>query len=245
MSFNYNASSDSIQDILSDVNSSSAGVTVAYDTLNNQFTVTNNTTGNVGISLQDGTGSNFLAATGLLNGTQTAGQNLLETLNGSNANTPLQSESNTITSASSGINGLSVTATQTGSVTMTVTAADTSQISTAIQQFVTDYNTVQSYIANQQAVSTASDGTVTAGTLTGDGNRQSARVRFAVERGAGPVSGFSGSGVNLLSDLGIETNGQTNTLSLSDTSTLDSALQSNLAAVQQFFTSRQWLGAHR
>jgi flagellar hook-associated protein 2 len=60
---------------------------------------------------------------------------------------------------------------------------------------------------------------------------------------AGAVSGFSGSGINLLSDLGIETNGQTNTLSVSDTSTLDSALQNNLQAVEQFFTSTNGWGA--
>ena len=106
---------------------------------------------------------------------------------------------------------------------------------------MTDYNTVQSYIANQQAVSTASDGTVTAGTLTGD-ETANQLVSDLRSNAAGPVSGFSGSGVNLLSDLGIETNGQTNTLSLSDTSTLDSALQSNLAAVQQFFTSSSGWG---
>ena len=79
------------------------------------------------------------------------------------------SQSNTIASASSGITGLSVTALATGTTTVNV-SSDTNTISTAIQKFVTDYNSVQSYIASQQTVTTAADGTVTPGTLTGDTN---------------------------------------------------------------------------
>ena len=61
--------------------------------------LTNNSTGNMGISVQDVSG-NFLAATGLSNGTLTTGQNLTYTLNGGTQT--LQSESNTITDDSSG-----------------------------------------------------------------------------------------------------------------------------------------------
>ena len=137
---------DSIQNVLDRINNSSAGVTATYDTLNNRFTLTNNSTGDVGISMQDVTG-NFLAATGLSSGTLTRGQNLLYTLNGGSQT--LVSQSNTITQASSGITGLSVTAASTGSTTVTV-SSDTSKISSAIQQFITDYNAVQTAISSQQ-----------------------------------------------------------------------------------------------
>jgi flagellar hook-associated protein 2 len=229
VTINYNASTDSIQDVLNEINSSNAGVTASYNPLNNSFVLQNDTTGDVGISLQDVTG-NFLAATGLSSGTLQRGQNLLYTVNGSSQ---LVSQSNTITSASSGITGLSVTALAAGSTTVT-TSEDTSTITSAIQQFITDYNAVQSYINSQQVVTTASDGTVTPGPLTGDQTANDIATNLrTLSFSAG--SGLTGSITNL-GDLGIETNGQDNTLSLSDTGTLDEALANNLSAVQSFFS---------
>ena len=236
VAINYDASTDSIQDVLNDINNSSAGVTASYDSIDNRFVLTNNTTGNVGISAQDVTG-NFLAATGLSSGTLQSGQNLLYTLSdgtqapGSGAQ-QLESESNTITPASSSIAGLSVTALQTGTVTMNVTN-DTSAVSSAIQQFVTDYNTLQSYISSEQVVTTSSSGTVTPSPLTADQttNQLVTDLRSLV---TAVVPSLSGDTVSMLSDLGIETNGQNNTLSV-DTSTLDSAVASNLDNVNTLF----------
>jgi flagellar hook-associated protein 2 len=229
VTINYNASSDSIQDILNDINSSTAGVTASYDSINNRFTLTDNTTGDVGISMQDVTG-NFLAATGLSGGTLQRGQNLLYTLNGGTQQ--LVSQSNTITSASSSITGLSVTALQTGSATMNVTT-DTTSISSAIQKFVTDYNSVQTFISAQQVVTTSASGAVTPGTLTADdtANQLASSLRSLM---AAAVPSLSGDAVSMLSDLGIETNGQDNTLSV-DTSTLNSTLASNLSNVSSLF----------
>jgi flagellar hook-associated protein 2 len=228
VAINYDASSDSIQNVLDSINSSTAGVTASYDSINDRFTLTDNATGDVGISMQDVTG-NFLAATGLSSGTLQSGTNLLYTLNGGKQQ--LVSQSNTITSASSSIAGLTVTALQTGSATMSV-SMDTSKVSTAIQQFVTDYNAVQTAIISNQTVTTAADGTVTPGILTGDltANGIASGLRSLV---AAAVPGLAGT-VNMLSDLGIETNGQDNTLAV-DTDTLNSALATNLNNVQSLF----------
>ncbi len=228
VAINYDASSDSIQNVLDSINSSTAGVTASYDSINDRFTLTDNATGDVGISMQDVTG-NFLAATGLSSGTLQSGTNLLYTLNGGTQQ--LVSQSNTITSASSSIAGLTVTALQTGSATMSV-STDTSKVSTAIQQFVTDYNAVQTAIISNQTVTTAADGTVTPGILTGDltANGIASGLRSLV---AAAVPGLAGT-VNMLSDLGIETNGQDNTLAV-DTDTLNSALATNLNNVQSLF----------
>jgi len=192
VAINYDASTESIANVLSSINNSAAGVTANYNSINNSFTLTNNTTGDVGISMQDVTG-NFLQATGLSSGTLQSGTNLLYTLNGGTQQ--LVSESNTITPASSSISGLSVTALQTGTTTVSVTS-DTSAITSAIQQFVTDYNTAQTAISNA-------------------------------------VPGLSGA-VSMLSDLGIQGNGQNNTLSV-DTTTLGSAVAANLSSVQALF----------
>jgi flagellar hook-associated protein 2 len=229
VAINYNAASDSIQNVLDRINSSTAGVTAAYDSVNDRFTLTNKTTGDIGISMQDVTG-NFLAATGLSGGTLQHGQNLLYSLNGGSQQ--LVSQSNTITQASSGINGISVTALQAGSVTVTANS-DTSKLSTAIQQFVTDYNSVQNAIASQQIVTTSSANKVTPGALTGDqtANGIASSLRSLI---TASVPGLSGT-ISMLSGLGIQTNGQDNTLAV-DTDTLNTALSGNLNNVQALFT---------
>jgi flagellar hook-associated protein 2 len=229
VAINYDASSDSIQNVLDRINNSAAGVTAAYDPVNDRFTLTNKTTGDTGIAMQDVTG-NFLAATGLSGGTLQHGQNLLYTLNGGSQQ--LVSQSNTITQASSGIKGISVTAAQTGAVTVTA-SNDTSKISTAIQQFVTDYNSVQNAIASQQIVTTSSANKVTPGVLTGDqtANGIASSLRSLV---TASVPGLSGA-LNMLSNFGIQTNGQDNTLAV-DTDALNSALSGNLNNVQTLFT---------
>jgi flagellar hook-associated protein 2 len=230
VAISYDSSTDSIQNVLDKINGSTAGVTASYNALNDQFTLTNNTTGDVGISLQDVTG-NFLQATGLSGGTLQSGTNLLYTVNGETQQ--LVSQSNTISPASSSIAGLSVTALQKGTVTMSVTS-DTSALTTAIQQFVTDYNTLQSAITSDQAVTTSSSGAVTPGVLTGDltANGIASGLRGLV---SSSVPGLTGA-VTMLSDLGIQTNGQNNQLSV-DTSTLNSAVAANVNNVQQLFNN--------
>jgi flagellar hook-associated protein 2 len=233
VAINYNLSTDSIQDVLNNINNSAAGVSASYDVVNNRFVLMNKTTGDMGISLQDVSG-NFLAATGLSGGTLQSGKNLLYTLNGGAQQ--LVSQSNTIDSSSSGVSGLSVTALTTGTTAVTV-GTDTTTISNAIQQFVTDYTNTQNFINSQQSVTTAADGTVTAGPLTGDTNTNDivTSLRSLVTAVVGG-SGTSGA-ITHLGDLGFQTNGQDNTMTLSDSTALTSALQSHLNDVKNLFTN--------
>ena len=53
MAIDFNASTDTINSVLQTINDSAAGVTATFDASNNQFQLTNTTTGDVGISLQD------------------------------------------------------------------------------------------------------------------------------------------------------------------------------------------------
>jgi len=214
VSFAYNPTTDSIQDILN----------------NNRFTLANVNTGDVGISVQDVTG-NFLAATGLSGGTLNHGNNLLYTLNGSSQ---IISQSNVIDDTSSGVTGLTVTALDKGTTTVSVNS-DTATISKAIQKFVTDYNTIQSYMTSQQAVSTAADGTVTAGTLTGDSTTSEIITNLrSLANTVTNIAGSSGS-VKSLADLGFQSSGNNNTISLSDASALTAMLTSHLNDVRGMF----------
>lgn len=227
VSISYDASTDTLQDVLDRITNSAAGVTASYDASNNQFVLTNNTTGDVGISMKDVTG-NFLAATGLSTGTLQRGSNLLYSVNGG---TTLVSQSNTVNA----VPGLSVTAVAKGTATISV-SPDTSAISTAINQFITDYNAVQSYITSQMTVTTASDGTVTAGLLTGDqtANEIASGLRSTID-GVLSTSGLSGA-VSQLGDLGIDGNSNDNTIALDDAGALTSALTNNLSGVETLFT---------
>ncbi|HSY16692.1 MAG TPA: flagellar filament capping protein FliD [Candidatus Acidoferrales bacterium] len=232
VTINYNAGTDSVKDVLSRINNSAAGVTASYDSVNNRFVLANNTTGDVGIAMQDVTG-NFLAATGLSGGTLNHGKNLLYTLNGGSQQ--LVSQSNTIDSSTSGITGLSVTALTTGITTVGV-SSDTATISNAIQKFVTDYNSTQAFIASQMAVTTAADGSVTPGILTGDTNATDIvsslrNMMTQVEN----ITGTSGV-VKSLTDMGFKSNGQDNTIALGDSSTLSSTLAGSMNDIKALFS---------
>jgi flagellar hook-associated protein 2 len=230
VAINFNASTDSINNILTAINNSTAGVTATYDPVNNRFLLTDKSTGDVGISLQDVTG-NFLAATGLSSGTLARGNNLEYNIN--NGGT-LTSQSNTIDGSSSGISGLTVNVLNTGTTSVTV-GSDTSTISSAIENFVSDYNTVQNYISSLVATTTNSSGNVIAGPLTGDLNVEdiATTLRGLVDAVPG---GLTSSTISSLNDMGITSNGNDNTLAIADTSTITAALTNNLSSVESLFT---------
>ncbi len=227
VSISYNATTDSIADVLSRINNSSAGVNAAYDSINDRFTLTNRDTGDIGVGLEDVTG-NFLAATGLGAGELQRGKNLLYTVNDS---AELSSLSNKITEGSSGVTGLSATALAEGSFTVTVDS-DRSAIKTAITDFVAEYNKTQSLINTQVASSTDAKGKVTAGVLAGD--PEASDLTGQLRRMVAAVLGSS-SGVKSLDALGFGSNGNDDQLSTTDLTKLDAALQDNLTGVKELF----------
>jgi flagellar hook-associated protein 2 len=230
VAIDFSASSDSISDILDRINESGAGVTASYDSNTGQFSLADQTTGDMDISVKDVTG-NFLAATGLSSGTLSQGNNLLYTVNGGSQ---LSSQSNTIADTNSGISGLNVTALGKGSFTVNV-AADTSTIASAITTFVNDYNTAQALISTDILPTTSSSGTVTAGTLQGDSVVYALNDTLLTMMNS-PVSGLSGA-IQQIANLGFQSNGDDDLLSTTDTTDLDSALSTNLAAVQSLFSN--------
>ncbi|HEX4120961.1 MAG TPA: flagellar filament capping protein FliD [Verrucomicrobiae bacterium] len=237
VTINYDSSTDSIDSVLQSINNSAAGVTASYDGANHRFVLTNSSTGNLGVTMQDVTG-NFLAATGISSGTLTAGTNLQYSLDGSNTMT---SESNTIDATSDGLTGLSITAQSTGQADITV-SPDTSTMATAITQFVNDYNTVQNYISSQTTVSTSTssstgstDSTTTStgtpGVLMGDMDAEGIATNLRQLVDASPLSGI----IENLNDIGIASNGNDNTLSV-NSDVLNDSLSNNLSQVSQLFT---------
>jgi flagellar hook-associated protein 2 len=229
VTINFSATADGVTDVINRINDSAAGVVAGYDAVNNRFTLTNKNTGDMGIAAQDVTG-NFLAATGLAGATLVRGNNLLYTVN---SGPQLSSQTNTISADTSGLTGLSVTALAKGAFTVTV-AADTNTIKSAITNFVSEYNKVQSVINSQTASTTDATGKVTAGPLTGDQPTEqlSSALRNLIN---GSITTPSGA-VEGLDGLGFSSNGQDNSLSTTDTSGLDAALANNLSGLKDLFT---------
>ena len=229
------ATTDSVNDVLARINNSTAGVTAGYDVINDRFTLTNKTTGDLGIALEDVTG-NFLAASGLSSGSLSRGSNLLYTIDGGGQ---LVSQSNTISEVSSGITGLSVTALKAGTTTVEV-ATDTAKIKTAITDFLTEYNKAQSIIDTNTASSRDAKGVITAGLLAGEGDAFNIASKLRSQAN-GQVTGLSGS-LTFLSSLGFDSNGNDNNLALTDGSKLDDLLANNPNGVKDFFanTTNGW-----
>ncbi len=228
VSIAFSATGDSVKNVLDRINDSTAGVNASYDAVNDRFTLTNKATGDVGVALEDVTG-NFLAATGLSGGTLARGKDLIYTVDGGGQ---LTSQSNTITEASSGLTGLSVTALKVGATTVDV-SSDTSKIKTAITSFLSDYNKMQSLIDTQTASSTDTKGKVTAGVLAAESDVSDLASRLRATANAS-VSGLTGT-LKSLNDLGIVSNGDDNSLKLEDEDRLAAALSGNLSSVKAIF----------
>jgi len=228
VSIDYNLNTDSLSNILSKINGSSAGVSASYDSASDRVILANKTTGDTGLSIQEGAGG-LMGALGLATGsTLDRGKNARFTINGG---PELTSTSNTLDGAAHGIAGLAVTARTESEQTISVTA-NTASMRTAIDSFIAKFNAVQSYIDEQTKV-TSSNGRVTAALMSS--NREIQEWSRTLRTTAfGSVSGLNGT-VKRLDDLGIDFASGAATLNLKDSSKLEAALLNNADDVEKFF----------
>lgn len=226
------SATDTLATVIQRINDSDAGVTASYDAVNDRFSLTSKATGDIGIAVQDKQG-NFLEALGFLsNTTLERGRDALYTVNGGSEQ---RSRSNTITGDMSGITGLNVTALKEGGTTTVTVSSDGATIRKAIEDFVSQYNKVQSMVESKTAVTVEKDGAVEASVLA---NQREAEEVGTNLRGMifGSISGLSGV-INRIEKLGYTTNSENNKLELADADLLDAALATDLDAVQEFFST--------
>ena len=228
VSISFSTSDDSLENVISRINASEAGVSASYDSVNDRVTLTNKETGDLGVGVSDVTG-NFLAAVGLDSGTLTRGDNLLYSVNGGGSQA---SFTNTVASDNSGITGLTFTAHELGTGSVTV-GSDRETIKAGIDEFITQFNKVQAFIDTNTASSTDSAGKVTSGPLQSEQEVEdiASGLRSIV---VGEVSSLSAV-LNGLSDIGIDTNGYDNNLEISDSELFDESLINDLSQVQTLF----------
>ena len=228
---------ESIQDFVNSVNADQNATVYAAATNSGTVVFSNRATGD--------TGSNYIQVsdTGGALTEQTAkareGQNAQYSVDGVSGT----SSSNTVTDAIAGVTlTLSGVTTTSGPVTVNVSApaASTSKIQTALQTFITDYNSAISTIQTQLAQATSTTDP-TQGTLFGD-SELSGLLSSMREAMYSDVDGLAQGMSNML-DLGVSTGATTGSGTPSasalsgnltlDAGTLTSALTSNPGGVQE------------
>lgn len=226
----YNVSTDSVKTVLQRINASAAGVAASYDSATDRVVLSNKTTGDTGIFLADDTGG-LLASLGLSAGaTLVRGDNAEFTIDDGPT---LVSASNTLTAASHGIDGLSLTAASESEATVTI-ASDTAAMQSRIDAFISAFNSVQTFIEEQTKI-TSANGKVTTSTLTD--NREVQAWSQTLRRNAfAAVDGLSGA-IGRLETLGIDFTSGTSLLAVKSSSTLTAALADRPNEVAEFFTT--------
>ncbi|ATW25688.1 flagellar filament capping protein FliD [Candidatus Formimonas warabiya] len=219
ITISYDASTDSLSDIIDRINNSDAQVTANYDATEDKLVLTAQYTGSKTIQMQDLSG-NFLAAAGLSGTTQILGENAAYSIDEINGGSTLYNSSNEISGV---ITGVSFTLAEEGDATITVTN-DTEDALSAMKEFVTQYNNAVSAIAT----ATGKDGL-----LQGDSvaNRLKNNLRQYTMNVVGSVSGD----LNLASEMGISID-KDGTMTL-DESAFKEAMAENSGAVYDLFNS--------
>jgi flagellar hook-associated protein 2 len=230
VSINYNKANTSIQDVLDQINKPETGVTAIYDLARGAFSLTNKTTGNVGISVSNDNGG-LAAALGLTSsGALVNGSDATFSVNGGGI---LTSRSNILDETAHGFKGLSVTANKIGEQTLTV-AGDYTAAKDSLNDFITKYNAVQNAIEKYTKVTVTGD-KVSSAILAG--NRElatlSRNLRTMLYQAGGGVTGS----VQRLSDLGINFAGIEPTISLTKSSALESKLASSADDIFNYFST--------
>ena len=216
----YNVVSDAMNDVLNRINSSGSGVVASYNSIEDRIVLTNKTTGNAAIGLEDVSG-NFLSATKLLGATQTTGQNASISVDGIAGN--LESSTNEFKNV---VPGLIFTAKEvkTSDWTTITVASDTDATINTIKGFINEYNATIDAIEAARAKGKPLQGDTALGSI------MSKLSRLIYE----PVAGLSGSQTTL-SSIGIGTSKDDRRhLSLNETK-FKEALANNPERVAELF----------
>lgn len=227
----FNINTDSVQAVMTRINSSDAGVSIDYDPNADRFALENAVTGDRGLVVSEDPGG-LLEALGLTTGSPETerGQNAKVHLDGGPA---LISAGNTFDETLHGVAGLSVTALEAGTQTITV-ASDTEDLKAAIDSFIGKYNDIQTFIDQQTAIVIGDEGEVTTATLAS--NREVDEIGRKL-RGLvfGEVGALEGT-LRRLDDIGIGFEKDSyEQLSIKDQAAMDTALTGKLDEVQSLF----------
>lgn len=217
---------DTLSSIASNINNGTGNpgvtATIVAGVNGNQLVLTSTSTGSANafsVSAGSGSSSGVSALASALNTPSTAAANAQLTIDGISVSSPTNSVSGALT-------GVTLNLSTTGSSQLTV-AQSTTPITTAVNDFVSAYNTYASTVSQLQSYNST---TKVAGVLLGDATLSAVQSQISSVLG----SKVSSSSVGSLANLGITRNAD-GTLALNST-TLANTLASNPSSVQQLFT---------
>lgn len=221
----YDSATDTLNGVLSRINSSQAGVVATYDSNTDKVTLSSKATGSVAITVEDVSG-NLLQALGIVGGTETLGANAEYSVNGGATQ---YSSSNTVANA---LPGVTVTLLAESATAVTVDVkADVDGAVAKVKAFVDQFNSTYSFIKTQTGLNVLEERNA----LFGDTsiNVIANSLRSLVTN---PALGLTGTGFTSAGEIGISFGafdaeaGASNTLALDETK-LREALASNPARV--------------
>jgi flagellar hook-associated protein 2 len=204
-----------VDDVLTSINDSGAGVTASYNSTTGQIELVSTTPGALSIVLGSSSDtSNFLSAVGLTAAsgatTQIGTQSQVTVVNPNGSTQTYYNNSNTVTNAIAGLQ-LNLTDSTTTPTTITV-ATDTTQLVNALTTFVSVYNTAISEINSATAapvVTPIQPGTNSVGSSVGGGVLyDNSDVQTIQQELTSIVSGFFGNSQQYIGD----SNAPSNTL---------------------------------
>lgn len=236
---NINSGNDTLAGIAAAINGAGAGVNAAvvYDGTGYRLTVTSDNTGAASAFSISASGTGALS--GLAYSAATSGssamtlsqaaQNASLTING----LPVTSASDTVSGA---IPGVSLSLLSSGSSTLTV-GNDTADFTTAVQAFVTSFNTAMGTINNltslQSTATSGGSGVTGPGPLIGNASVSALRTQLLSIISSQGITASSGSAYSSLAAVGINLT-QDGTLAL-DTTSLGAALTADYNGVAGLF----------
>jgi len=224
-------STDSLTNIVAKINAKTSSMTTgvkAYLLGGIMVLETSNSGAANTITTATTSGDDVLTNLGMnISSHKTSGVDLTGSING----VAITSSSNTLTK----ISGVTLNVTDTGTTTVKITH-DTDTIKSLLKTFISDYNTVMTYLGEESAIGiSSSSGALTGvkGDMAGDisvmklysKSRQSITSLFPGTNSSDPT-------MNSLRAIGIWTSGTDNKLSIVDEDKLDNALSNNFDAVK-------------
>jgi flagellar hook-associated protein 2 len=239
----FDTTGKSLNQVVADINNSSAGVTASFNIGNNTFQLQSKTTGSTLMNLADGTG-NFLTAMHLITAgdavtSQTAGTNAQFVVNGAT----MYATGTTVDETITGLKGVTLNLKQAkpGTTIQVNIQKDTDSLTSAVKDMVDKYNTAISYIDQQ---TDAQSKAPLAGETRLKALRNQIRGLFSSQVGA-----LSGTSYDSLQQVGITTGsvgssaGKASPQLQLDTTKLTAALVADPNTVKKLFIGQNLTGA--
>ncbi|MCD6334329.1 MAG: flagellar filament capping protein FliD [Candidatus Latescibacteria bacterium] len=233
----WDADEDTLGEVISRINGSSAGVTAFYEDTLDRIFLSSNSTGSENIALEDISGTLLSQTLKLDSGVQTQGLDAKFTINSTDSADEITKSSNTFE-----INGVSITLKATNSTdytestyTTVTVEEDQNAITSKIEDFLSKFNTVTDYIKAQSAVTENSGGAYTRGALAGQSTYTSLRMNL-INAMTEEVTGLTSGDPNYLSGIGITFDNDLH-VSISDSDLFSEALSDDPSAVEALFNS--------